>query len=330
MSYMRGEDVNVGFAIEGTRLTAATPQIWIPARTPSGINVEVAKAMIKETKGKGVVSQGSEVIGRKAVGDLEFNVRVKSIGYILKSILGKCTTSAEYGSAKSHLFEVLIGNPEFPTLTAGLAQTGGQHYAYNGNLINSLEIKTPVDDMVNATINFEGADEAEHANYSPTFDDEDYMFRPQDISIKIADNVAGLAVANALKPTEFAVSIKNSAKIRQTIGSATPTNNLAGLIEVGGNLKLDYEGKTYHDLYKAGTYKAMEIRLTRSDIDYGGGVNPEIVITLPKISIEKLGADRPLDDVVTENLEFSAHYDEDEAEAINVVVTNEQTSYVAV
>lgn len=323
--------MNVGFAIEGTRLTAATPQIWLPARTPSGINVEVAKAMLKETKGKGVVSQGSEVIGRKAVGDLEFNLRVKSIGYILKSILGKCTTSSEYGSAKSHLFEILVGNPEFPTLTAGLCQTGGQNYAYNGNIINTLEIKTPVDDLVNATINFEGADEAEHAAYTPTFDDEDYMFRPQDISIKVAANVAGLATANALKLAEFGVTIKNNAKVKQTIGSGslTPTNNLAGLIEVSGNMKIDYEGKTYHDLYKAGTYQAMEIRLTRSDIDYGGGVNPEIVITLPRISFEKLGADRPLDDVVTESIDFNAHYDDDEAEAINIVVTNEQVSYVA-
>lgn len=322
--------MNVGFALEGTRLTAATPQAWIPARTPSGINVEVVKTMLKETKGKGIASQGSEIVSRKAVGDLEFNLRVKSIGYILKSLLGKCTTSSEYGSAKSHLFEVLLGNPQFPTLTAGLAQTGAQHYAYNGNLINSLEIRTPVDDLVNATINFEGADEAEHANYTPSFDDEDVVFRPQDVSIKIASSVAGLAAATKLSPTEFSISLKNSSKLRNTIGSATPTDNIAGLLDISGSVKIDYQGKTYHDMYKEGDYKAMEIRFTRSDIDYGGGVNPEIVITLASISIEKLTSERPLDDVVSETLEFNAHYSNDEEEAINVEVINEQVSYVAV
>jgi hypothetical protein len=329
MAYMRGEDINVGFAVETTRLTAVSPQIWIPARTPSGINVEVIKTMMKETKGKGIVSQGSEIVGRKAVGDLEFNLRAKSIGYILKSLLGKCTTTTQYGTAKKHLFEVLTGNPEFPTLTVGLAQEGGQHYAYNGNLINSLEIRTPVDDLVNATINFEGADEAEHTNYTVSFNAADYLFRPQDVSIKIANNVAGLATASALKPTEFAISIKNNGKIRQTIGSATPTNNLAGLMEISGTIKLDYEGKTYHDLYKTGAYKAMSISIVRGDIDYGGSTNPSITITLPKISIEKLGADRPLDDVVTESLEFNAHYDDTEAKAIKIEVINDQASYAA-
>ena len=171
MSLLKGEDLNLGIGMEdpAARGTLVAPQGWVPARTPTGINVEVLKALIKETKASGINSQGSEVVQRKASGDLEFNLKSEMIGYILKSLLGKCTTSSVYGSVKSHLFEILPNDPQFPSLSLGLSQPGQQDYGYNGVVIKSLELRTPVDDLVNATIEFEGRDEVENANYSPTF-----------------------------------------------------------------------------------------------------------------------------------------------------------------
>ena len=52
MSLLRGEDLNLGIGMEDptARGTLVTPQGWIPARTPTGINVEVIKALIKSAK----------------------------------------------------------------------------------------------------------------------------------------------------------------------------------------------------------------------------------------------------------------------------------------
>lgn len=328
MSLIRGEEINLGVGVEDTRGTEVTPQGWIPARTPTGINVQVVKALLKESKGSGVSSQGSEVVQRMASGNLEFNLRSEMIGYILKSLLGKCTTSTTYETVKSHLFEVLTGDAQFPALSLGLSRTGVQDYVYNGAVVKSLELRTPVDDLVNATIEFEARDEAEHADYTTSFESTDYLFRPYDVEIKIADDISGLGAANAINLKELNLSIKNNASGQQHIGSITPTDILAGIIEITGSMKLNYSDDTYHDLFKAGTVKALQITLERSDIDLEGGYTPKIVIQMAKVSLESLTEDRPMDDIVTETINFQAHYDNTEEEAINITVQNTIADYL--
>ena len=329
MSLLKGEDLNLGVGMEdpASRGTLVTPQGWIPARTPTGINVEVIKALIKETKASGIMSQGSEVVQRKASGSLEFNLRSELIGYILKSLIGKCTTAPVYGSVNSHTFEILANNPQFPSLSLGLSQPGQQDYGYNGALVKSLEIRTPVDDLVNATIEFEARDEAEASDYTPAFVDTDYLFRPYDVEIKLAANIAGLSGANAINMKEFSLAIKNNGRAQQNIGTITPTDLIANLLEIDGSMMIDYEGDTYHDYFKDGTYRAMQITLTRSDIDLEGGYNPSIIIQLAKVSFESSNPDRPIDDIVRDSLNFIAHYSDDDSEAINIVVQNTIEDY---
>jgi len=330
MSLLRGEDLNLGIGMEdpASRGTLVTPQGWIPARTPTGINVEVVKALIKETKASGVSSQGSEIVQRKASGDLEFNLRSELIGYILKSLLGDCDTQSVYGSVNSHTFTVLPNDPQFPSLSLGLSQPGQQDYGYNGVVVNSLEIRTPVDDLVNATVEFMARDESEESNYTPSFQDTDYLFRPYNVEIKLAANIAGLGAANAINMKEFSLAIKNNGRPQQNIGSITPTDIIANLMEITGNLVIDYEGDTYHDYYKDGDYKAMQITLTRPDIDLEGGYSPSIIIQLAKVSFESSSPDRPIDDIVRDNLNFTAHYSDSDEEAINIVVQNTIADYL--
>ena len=111
------------------------------------------------------------------------------------------------------------------------------------------------------------------------------------------------------------------------IGSLTAVDVLALLMEIGGSMTLDYQGATYHDLFTAGTYKAMRIEMTRSDVTIGSSSNPKLQIDLSKVSFEDLTPDRPLDDTVKENISFLAHYDVATAKAISVVLTNLITTY---
>jgi hypothetical protein len=329
--YMRGEEINLGIGIENpaTRGTAAEPQAFIPARTPSGINVEVTKVPLKETKVSGVASRGSVIVQRKATGNLEFNLRSETIGYLLKSLLGKCTTTTHLGSVKKHLFEILLSNAQYPTVSLAMAQGGtNQDYIYNMALVKSLEIKTPVDDLVNATAEFVGADEAEHAGFTVAFQDTDYYFRPQDITIKTAADVAGLAAAEAQDIRELSITITNNAKESQVIGSVTPADMIANIIDIGFEITMDYAAKSLHDAYKAGAYFAAQITLERTDIDFDVSHNhPKIVITLAKCSIEQYSQDRPLDEIVKDKITATAHYDEDEEEAINIELYNTVADY---
>lgn len=269
-------------------------------------------------------SQGSSMVQKRTEGELEFNVRNGSIGYFLLSLLGSVNTATN-GDGYDHTFSILTGNPQYPTLTLALSQLGQQDYQYARVMVNSLEIRTPVDDLINATVGFVGTTETAVSDYTTAFPDDDYFFRHYDITIKMASTVAGLGAATALKLKEFALSIVNNARVNQNISELTPGDVLALMLEISGTMKLDYQNETYHDLYNSEGYNAMSITMTRSDIDIDTGVHPEIVITLPKVSLTNNTADRPIDDIASEEIEFMAHHDDDTP--FTVVVTNEIANY---
>lgn len=330
--YLLGENVNLGVGGESNaaRGTAVAPTIWIPGRTPTGVRVMVDKTILKETTGSGLGSQGSEITGRHIEGDLEFNLKSNSIGWLFQSLLGASTSvakSAPNGSVYDHTFSLLTGNPQHPTLTLALAQLGAQHYKYLGAMVNSLDIKVPMNDLVNATVGFVGRNEVAAADYTVGFTNADTAFRQQDVTIKLAADVSGLNAASPISLKEFGLTINNNARPDMNIGSLAAVDVIAMLAEISGSMKLDYQGATYHDLYLAGTYKAMRIEMTRSDITIGSSANPKIQIDLPRVSFDDLTPDRPLDDVVKEDIKFNAHYDPTTAKAITVVLTNLLNSY---
>lgn len=330
MAYLKGEDINIGFARETTRGTTEAPTQWLPARAPSGIRQIVEKAPIRETRGSGIGSQGSVVVQKRAEGEVEFNVRNNTIGFILLSLLGKVTTSNPVTGVYSHLFEVLTGNPQFPTLTTGLSQNGAQDYKYARTLVTALEIRTPVNDLVNATAQLLAAEESTQSDYTPSFSSADHYFRHYDVTIKIASLVGGLAAASATKVKEFSLSIVNNGRVNQNVSELNPGDVLAVLHEITGSLKIDYQGETQHDWYADGSYKAMSITLSRSDVDIdatGGTVAPSITIVLPKVSIESLTPDRPIDDITSEDVEFTAHFDSVTSKAIDITVVNNTANY---
>ena len=162
-------------------------------------------------------------------------------------------------SQSRYCASVLLNNPQNPSLTIALSQPNFQDYKYNLVLPSSLEIATPIDDLATATVEFVGADETTNSNYSPAFSSDDYYFRNHDITIKIANDVAGLASAPALKVKEFSLSIINNARTNQNLGELTPSDVLALLFEITGSMMIDYTNENLHDIYIAGTYQAMEI-----------------------------------------------------------------------
>lgn len=327
--YVKGEDINLGIARETVRGTAEDPSTFIPARTPTGIRQIVEKVQVRETRGGGMSSQGSVLVQKRSEGDLEFNVRNQTFGFLLLSLLGKVTTSAA-GSAYSHLFELLTGNPQYPTLTLALSQLGMQDYQYKKSICTALEIRTPVDDLVNATASFIGVSEETHADYTVAFPSTDYYFRHYDVTIKIAADVAGLGAASALSVKDFSLSIVNNGRVNQNVGELTPGDVLAIMHEITGSLTMDYTDETYHDLYAGELYKAMSISMVRTDIDVDGGAGtqrPTVTFVLPKVSFTQNNPDRPIDDIAGQEIEFMAHHDETLGYGIQATLINNLANY---
>lgn len=330
MSNLLGENINLGLGVETTRGTEATISDWVPARTPAGINVIVDKTPIKETRGTRFSSTGFETTHKRAEGELEFNVRNRTIGYILKSLLGSVSSALKSGETAvyEHIFTVLSASPSNPSLTVGISRPGFTDYKYLLALVSALELRTPMDDLVNATATFLASDEAEKSpSYTPAFTDEDTYFRNHDLRVKIASNVAGLSSADAICIKDLKLKISNNAKPQMCVASISPIDILGMTYEIEGTLKVDYTAKDNHDRYVNSTVFAMEISMENTSKTIGSASHPKIVITLPNVSIKTYKEDRPIDDIVSEELGISCHYSLSDNSAITVKVINEKENY---
>jgi len=327
----RGEEINMGVGLEDARGTGVAPQVWIPGRTPSGVVPVVEKVALKETRGSKIASHGAEIIKSRAEGDHEFNLRVQSIGYLLKSLLGAVSSQAKNapnGAVYDHTFSVLPNDPEHPSLTIGIAQSSGQDYKYSLGVVSNLSIEMTPDDLVKAVASFIASAEAEQSPpYVPAFSDDDVYFRHQDITIKMADDMSGLAAAAALKVKSMKIDIPNGGRADHNVSELNPGNVLATQLDPKVAFEVDYQNEDLHDSYTGGEYFALQITMERADITIGSNQHPKLVITFPKCSLSKWTPNRPIDDVVREQVEAMVHYDEDEAKPISVVLTNLLTGY---
>lgn len=333
MTLQRGEDTILGFAPEATRGTAGdmTDGAWIPGRTPSGIAPVLEKVDIKETRGNKVTSTGSEITQKRVEGDLEFNVRAQSIGHIIRSLLGAVASQAKgspNGAVTDHTMTILENDPEHPSFTIYQSAVSGQDYRHKLAIARKLDIDLVPNDLVKATVGLVAATEEENggAAYAPTFSANDVHFRHQDVTIKLAANLAGLGAAQATKVKSLKLTIDNGGRPDQNVSELNPGNMLVAGFVIEGNFELDLQDNDLHDIYDGGEYQAMQISMVRSDVTIGSSANPGIVITIPKISIAKWTPNRPIDEVVRESIDFMAHNDGTN-EPITVVITNLLTDY---
>jgi len=329
MSYILGESVQMGVGNETTRGTAVSPTDFIPARTASNIQKVVEKTIIKEGRATKYGSYGTEITHARGEGELEFNVKSRTFGYFLKSLLGTVSSATKAGETVvyEHTFGILTGTPQNPTITIGLSQQGFQDYAYNGAMVTKLELEAPIDDVVKAKASFISRDETEVSDYTVAFANDDHYFRNYDFKVKMADTLGGLTGATPIALKEFKLSLANNSKANHVISSITPDDVLAGLAEIGGSMTIDYTDKANYDAYKNNTAKYMQIEMTNTSETIGTSANPKIVITLYRVSLTSYKADRPLDEIVTEQIEFNAHYSQSDAKAIQVVLTNTKATY---
>lgn len=332
MSLEKGDSIILGVGIEddAARGTGVDAQIWIPGRSPAGVQTVVEKKIIEETKATKFDSYGSEITQKKVEGNLEFNVRHDSIGFLLLSLLGAVSSVAKASpndAVYDHTFSIDADNVQNPSLTLDMSRAI-QAYRSVCAVVGKLEINVSLDDLVKATAEFIAKSEAEHAAFSPSFGSTDRYFRQQDVTVKLASNLAGLDAASAIELKELTLIIDNKGRPDMGIGSLTPADVFGIEMAIGGKLSGNYTAKTNYDVFTGGTYKAMRIEFKRSDVTIGSNQNPTLKIDLPRISFEGYDQERPIEDVVKEGIDFKAHYSETDSKGIDVVLTNLLTGYV--
>lgn len=313
--------------MEGTPGTFVAAQDWVRTREPATIQTVVEKVPVRETKGAGVASQGEVVVMKKVEGDMALNLRFRTIGYFLKSLLGGLTSATEAGETAVYRHTITLNTAVVqPTKSLSLARGDFDHKQIPGAVTSKIAMTFPVDDLINGTVTEKARSETTTTDFTVADASTDHLAPHQMATLKIADTVAGLGAATAIDITNLAIEMDRGTREKVTVSSDAPVGFIAKLLSISGSFTMDKVADTYRDLAIANTSKAMQISVVNTAKDIGVSSNPELTIILPNVTFTT-SETRPLDDVVTEEITFMAHYDEAEAKAVTISLVNEKANY---
>lgn len=329
MNLVRGEEYVVGVAIEANRGVFADAQDYVRSREPGTIEEVVEKVDIKETGATGVASRGQVVTMKKVEGDLPLNLRFQTIGYFFKSLLGGVSSATEAGETAVYRHTFTLDRDALqPTLSLSLARGDFDHKEVAGAVVSKMTLNFPVDDVINSVVSIKGLSETTASDFTPTFGPNDFLAPHQMVTLKIADNVASLGAATAICVTNLTVDQDRGTREKLCVSSASPVDFIAKLLAVSGSFTIEKTADTYKDIASANTSKAVQISVVNTAEDIGNASHPALTIILPNCTFSTKET-RPLDEVVTEEVSFMAHYDQSEAKAITVSLVNEKPDYEA-
>lgn len=327
MAYERGETLAVGVAVETTRGTFVAATDYVRMREPSTIQTLVEEVDVKESRPTGLIRDSKVITMKKVEGDIALNLRFRTIGYFFKSLLGGWSSATESGQTVVYRHTGTLNTTVLqPTLSLSMARGSYPHKQVPGTVVTKLALNASVDDVINGSVTLKGLTETTTTNFTPAFASTDYLAPHQMVTVKIANNVAGLSGATAMVLNDLNIDFDRPNDERTNISAIAPVDFVAKLLNISGKFTMDKTDDTYKDFAEANTVRAMSITITNTAVSMGTGVNPQLVITLPNVTL-RTSETRPLDAIVTEEITFEANYDETAAAGVTVSLLNEKLNY---
>lgn len=316
-----GRNVAVGIGKETVRGTAVAPAFWVRHLSldfkRKGETVQNESALGRREK-----FSDSEVVRQFAEGALEGKVNSKSIGLILLGAFGTVNSAAN-GSGYDHTFTVSQSNTPQSLTISKVDGVNSRRHALA--MIKSLQVTIETGEYVKFSADIvakQGATSSETVAYV-----EEYEFTSKDAFVKFADDVAGLAAATASAVKSGNVNLDLGVEAYYEVGSTEPAEIHAGAVEVTGEIVARHSDGEYEDMYHNNTKKAMQIGFTNEAVDLGGGLNPSLVFTLPRVAVTDYDTSNDLDSIVEQTMGLTGELDTTEGYAVEAVLTNDQASY---
>jgi len=320
MSLQIGRKISLGIGKETVRGTAVAATYWLPK---TDLTIDDKVNVVKDESSVGVIEsgQGQDVVSKYAEGSISGRVNDTTLGLVLLSLFGTDTPTLVETTAYDHVFTVLE-TAQHPTLTfclAGPSESTGYRYALG--MVDSLELTFEVNKYSTYKAGFRANVSASGAN-TVSFATSENAFLPQQMSVKIATNLAGLGAASAINTRKASLSIKANVDEDWTIGNLSPVDRVNKAFEVEGTIEIVYADHTYIDIMTADTPKALRFIGIMTGTTIGASSNPTITIDLAKVKLTEVARKISNDDVVTQTLKFKAFYSLADAKMITATLRN--------
>lgn len=312
----------IGIAKETTPGTAVDPTVWIP--------VESAEVMpviktVEDTSGYGIIDQIADVQTVENTSETTISgiARSESIGHILLATLGESVapTTVETGVYK-HVFNRLNSNcPITHTITED-TPAGAKQAPYS--VIDSIDIEAKVGDYVRYSVKYVGGQVVTVLDKTPSYSQED-IFLASGVSVKMADDVAGIAAASDIRAQSYKMTIEKSPEMLMALGSTNVDSIHNTVFTVKGDMELKYDTDTYMNIVVSGAKKAIQF-VASSGALIGATKKAEIGAIVPRVALSEWKKSSDADKIVTQTVGFVGTFSVAEAKTLSMWVQNKQST----
>lgn len=336
MAKIIGARVNLAIAKETVRGEADSPAVttlyWLPW-TGFTFDDKVTKYVSQEALGVIDDSADQYITERWGEGDIEGEIRDKSFGLLLYALLGTKAVAAN-GSAYNHTFTLAQTN-QHQSLSMWVDDPN-KDYVFELMMLDNLEVTIETGKLATFTAGFlsrpsQTTSMTAGINSIPaksTLAGEN-KFVASNASIRIATDRNNFGPAPEISVQNLRITFTKNLMRKHVLGSAQPDDIINQAMSVEGTFQLPYQDQIYKDYALQDTYRALQIKLENRAVTLSAGVNPQIVITLPRVGFYDWTPERPKGELYEQTIGFRAFRDMTNTEDLvySIVLTNAVASY---
>lgn len=326
MAKSTGRNAAFGIAKEGTRGTAeSTADFWIPRLSFSlddkteSINDESSLGVIEDVPNASNVKTWAE-------GEIEGNVRDRSIGAILMAAFGSVSTSADdpESGVNTHTFSV-SQSAQHQSYTLFL-KDHVQSYKHALGVLNSLSINAELGQYVRFNAGVMAQQGTSISDPTPSYLSEN-LFLPKNITLTLADTIGDMGSGTEVKVRSVGLSIEKNIEEDISLGDSTPQDYLTKMFAMEGEIELLFDAETFKTEQLANTQKALRLEIENTDVTIGSASNPKITIDLYKVHISDFTRNYANNDLISASIAIKPLYSTTDGKMAEVELINTQTSY---
>lgn len=309
-----GRLADVGVGRESTRGTGVAATLWLPKQTAGFDDVanKVDSALAYGNIGMG---NDSYVTHLNSEGELGFDMGDQTIGYFLYAAIGTLNSSGPTDSAYTHTLTLLNSN-QHTSLTLHIKEANVAARRYTRCMVDELTFDLKPDDVVKVTAKLV-ANPSQDTVDTPAYTAEN-KFLGRHLTFKLASLASGLAAAAQISVKSLKFTIKNNVVLDHVMGATVqPEDILNRNFEITGEVEIDYQDRTYVNLMKNGTYNAVRIQLTNTDVVIGASTRPTFTLDLSRCHFSAWTVNRNNDEIMSQKFTFTALYDITNSNVIN-------------
>jgi hypothetical protein len=325
MSKIIKRQANVGIGKETTRGTKVAPSYWLKFL---GFDVDDKFETAVNEQAIGVIEDADdlEITKKSASGKIEGKINDQSFGLILLGTFGAVSSAVKGGETTvyEHDFSVAESTAH-QSLTVEIKYGTNEQKAYPNAVVEGLTIKADPKSYVGFEMDIQ-AKTGETASNTPSQIEENH-FAGRHVTVKLADDLAGLGAATAIAVREIEFKIEKNVESDDVLGSVTPADFYNKQFAVTGTLTLVFNDTSLKTIALNNTQKAMRITIENTDVTIGSASNPKLVIDLAKVKASEYSREGGLNDVITQSIVFKGLYSMTDSQMVVATLTNEVASY---